>query len=207
MPDLTKMISVGYVNEVDISKVKKGQVVSVSVDAFPDKIFTGQIIKVANIGQELKNQDAKVFEITIDISEKDDVLKPSMTTTNNILMYEYEDVISIPLEAIFSDSIDYVLMISNGGIVKQEIITGPYNEDNIIIISGVEENDEIILTMLDDEFEIVYLPDEIKQKAEDQLQSWIASKDAYDKKNTESVTVEDLAVSQDIGGGDVIFFN
>ena len=49
IPDLTEMISKTYVNEIDISKVKKGQSVSLSVDAFAEKSISGEIISVANI--------------------------------------------------------------------------------------------------------------------------------------------------------------
>jgi HlyD family secretion protein len=35
------MISKTYVNEIDVSKVKAGQRVRLTVDAFPDKTYTG----------------------------------------------------------------------------------------------------------------------------------------------------------------------
>jgi len=89
LPDLTKMTSVAYINEIDISKIKKGQIVKIKVDAFPEKDFDGQIISVANIGQELKGQEAKVFEIVIAVNQIDDILRPAMTTTNEIKIYEY----------------------------------------------------------------------------------------------------------------------
>ena len=41
LPDLTKMISKTYINEVDINKVTKGQEVAVGLDAFPDKALSG----------------------------------------------------------------------------------------------------------------------------------------------------------------------
>ena len=99
LPDLSEFISVIYVNEVDISKVKKGQSVKIKVDAFPEKVFEGVINDVANIGQQLRNQDAKVFEVTVQVNEADSVLRPAMTTSNEVLVYAYEDVLSVPLEA------------------------------------------------------------------------------------------------------------
>ena len=58
LPDLSSMISLTYVNEIDISKLKKGQPVNIGVDAFPEKSFTGEVVEVANIGQQLPNTDA-----------------------------------------------------------------------------------------------------------------------------------------------------
>ena len=44
LPDLTSMISKTFINEIDISKVKKGQKVKVGVDAFPEKEFDGEVV-------------------------------------------------------------------------------------------------------------------------------------------------------------------
>ncbi|MCK7532908.1 MAG: HlyD family efflux transporter periplasmic adaptor subunit [Marinilabiliales bacterium] len=53
LPDLSSMISKTYVNEIDVSKVKAGQRVRLTVDAFPEKSYTGAVISVANIGEQL----------------------------------------------------------------------------------------------------------------------------------------------------------
>ena len=63
LPDLTKMISKTYVNEIDISKIKVGQVVRIGIDAFPEKKFSGKVTEVANIGEQLQNSNTKVFEV------------------------------------------------------------------------------------------------------------------------------------------------
>ncbi len=65
LPDLSSMISKTYVNEIDISKIKVGQIVRIGVDAFPEKKYDGSIFEVANIGEQLPNTDAKVFEVLI----------------------------------------------------------------------------------------------------------------------------------------------
>jgi len=84
LPDLSAMNSKCYVNEIDISKVKAGQKVRISVDAFPEKKYTGVVTYVANIGEQLPNADAKVFEVTIKVNEYDPILRPAMTTGNLI---------------------------------------------------------------------------------------------------------------------------
>ncbi len=65
LPDLSSMISKTYVNEIDVSKLKPGQEVRIGVDAFPEKKYNGRVFEVANIGEQLPNTDAKVFEVTI----------------------------------------------------------------------------------------------------------------------------------------------
>ena len=202
LPDLSAMNSIGYVNEVDISKIQKGQLVDIVVDAFPDKQFTGRITSVANIGQQLRNQEAKVFEIAIEIIEKDDVLRPAMTTSNTIKIFNYEEVVFAPLEAFLSDSLDYVLKKVGGKIVKQEVVAGPTNSNDIIILQGVEEGDELCISPIDnlDELEWNYLPEEAKNSAQKVLADWENKKEEYDKKNAAEVKEEPLE-RRDFSGG------
>ena len=67
LPDLSIMISKTYINEVDVRKIKNGQAVELGLDAFPDKQLTGKVIKVANVGEQRPNSDAKVFQVNIQI--------------------------------------------------------------------------------------------------------------------------------------------
>ncbi|MCX6259189.1 MAG: efflux RND transporter periplasmic adaptor subunit [Bacteroidia bacterium] len=144
LPDLSSMISKTYINEIDISKVKLKQSVKIGVDAFPDKKFTGQVINIANIGEQLPNTDAKVFEVTIKINEADSILRPAMTTNNAIITGVYENVLSVPLEAIHNnDSISFVYLVTGGRKVRQIIIPGESNENSIIIKKGLKETRDL----------------------------------------------------------------
>ncbi|MDZ4683331.1 MAG: efflux RND transporter periplasmic adaptor subunit [Saprospiraceae bacterium] len=147
LPDLTDMISKTYVNEVDISRVKIGQEVKLKVDAFPDNAYTGKVIKVANIGEQLRGYDAKVFEVVVQVNELDSILRPAMTTSNEILTDTYDDVLSVPIEAIQIDSLSYVYKEQNGRIIRQEVITGISNSDEIIIEHGLSEGEKIYLSL------------------------------------------------------------
>lgn len=146
LPDLTVMQSITYVNEVDIRKVKVGQIVALSLDAFPEKRLTGKVTRVANVGQQRPNSDAKVFEVTIIINESDPVMRPAMTTSNAILADEVSEALYIPLEAIHveSDSINYVYL-NNGG--KQEVKLGIANANEVVVDMGLNEGDRVYLSI------------------------------------------------------------
>jgi multidrug efflux pump subunit AcrA (membrane-fusion protein) len=148
LPDLTTMISKTYVNEIDISRIQEGQTVKIGVDAFPEKAFTGVVAEVANIGEQLNNTDAKVFEVMIQINEFDSILRPAMTTKNEIITGIFKDVKYIPLEAIHNaDSVTYVFKKKGGRVIKQQVITGKSNENEIILRAGLDENDEVLLNI------------------------------------------------------------
>jgi HlyD family secretion protein len=96
----------------------------VGIDAFPDKEFDGIVTSVANIGQVLPGGDSKVFEVTIRILGSDPQLRPAMTTSNAITTDVLNDVIFIPLDAIFkNDSVQYVYTRKSGAWQKQIIET------------------------------------------------------------------------------------
>ncbi|HSL87314.1 MAG TPA: efflux RND transporter periplasmic adaptor subunit, partial [Bacteroidales bacterium] len=145
LPDMSTMISRTYVNEIDVSKVKTGQVVDILVDAFPDKSYTGSILSVANIGEQLPNADAKVFEVLIKVNESDPILRPSMTTGNKIITRSISDVLYIPIEAVQAtpDSIPFVYL-KNGQ--KQIVVLGESNENSVVIEQGLDESAVVFLS-------------------------------------------------------------
>ncbi|MEM7102994.1 MAG: efflux RND transporter periplasmic adaptor subunit [Bacteroidota bacterium] len=165
LPDLSDMISLTYVNEVDISKVKVDQEVTVKVDAFPDNEYAGKIISVANIGEQRPNFDAKVFEVKIQLLESDSILRPAMTTSNTVLTGTYEEVHFLPLEAFFSnDSMTYVFLEKDKKLVRQEVLTGLGNETESIVEVGVEDGNIVLLNAPEnaEDLPIVHLPDDVK---------------------------------------------
>ncbi|MFH1321066.1 MAG: efflux RND transporter periplasmic adaptor subunit [Bacteroidota bacterium] len=153
LPDLTVMISKTYVNEVDIRKVKIDQDVEITLDAFPDKNLTGKVVFVANVGEQLPNADAKVFEVKIEINETDTTLRPGMTTGNNIIANRKENALFIPVEAIHNqgDTIVFVFKNDSWKVVKQEVVIGLTNENHVIVEKGLNESDNILLSIPSDE--------------------------------------------------------
>jgi hypothetical protein len=209
LPDLSEFISVIYVNEVDVSKVKKGQNVEIKVDAFPEKLFEGLISEVANIGQQLRNQDAKVFEVTVQVNEADSVLRPAMTTSNEILVFAYDNVLSVPLEAYQkNDSIEYIVVKNGNKYVRQEVLGHVSNNDEIVIAAGLKADDIVCLTFPPNlsELPILALDPAIKEKAKADMT--IANADRAKKEQENASKVKgDLARRDDVSSGGVIFIN
>jgi hypothetical protein len=149
LPDLTQMESVTQVNEVDIQKVKVGQKVKISLDADPDKKLEGEVTSVANIGEQRPNSDSKVFEVKIKVISKDSTLRPAMTTSNEIVIEVFEDVLFIPLESVQSegDSITYVYIKDGASFIRQQVALGSENDNHVIVKQGLKLEDEIMLSV------------------------------------------------------------
>ena len=147
LPDLSMMESVTFVNEIDVRKLAVGQPVSLTLDADPNKKLNGKVTAVANIGEQRPNSDAKVFEVKVEVEKPDTTLRPGMTTGNAIETYTIKNVLHIPLEAVSSDSgVTYVYKRNGTGVVKQEVLTGAMNDDEVVVTRGLSENDRVLLS-------------------------------------------------------------
>ena len=148
LPDMSSMLSKTFINEIEISKIRVGQEVEVEVDAFPGKKYQGVVTEVANVGEDLPNTDAKVFEVIVKILETDSILKPNMTSSNTIQVGSFKDVLSVPLECIHNnDSLSYVFKDQSFSRVKQIVETGISNENSIIVLNGLKEKDVVYMNV------------------------------------------------------------
>ncbi|MGC1392372.1 MAG: efflux RND transporter periplasmic adaptor subunit [Bacteroidales bacterium] len=144
LPDLTSMLSKTYVNEIDVSKMKTGQNVNITIDAFPKKRYNGIVTFIANVGEKLLNTNDKVFEVQIKIEGSDPELRPSMTTGNKIIVSTVKDAIYIPIECVQAgiDSIPYVYTKKG---VRQIVLLGESNEKYVLIEKGLDEGSLLYL--------------------------------------------------------------
>lgn len=157
IPDMTNLISKTYVNEIDISKIKIGLQVKIGIDAFPEKELFGELISMANVGQNMPNSDAKVFEVKIKIFGDDNDLRPVMTTSNIIQASNLQDTLFIPSETVFSnDSLQFVYKVKHGNPVKQIVSLGNANENFVLIKKGLKEGDKIFLSTPDETDDLKY---------------------------------------------------
>lgn len=174
MPDFGSMESVTYINEVDIRSIERGQPVTVYLDAEPDKVLSGVVSSVANIGEQRSGTDARVFEVVVEINEYDPELRPSMTTRNDIMVQSEDDALYIPLETVHRvDEYHYVFRKNRrGGLIMQQVILGAINRDHAIALAGVADDDELLISMAPDysEMQRTMLPEEEIEKYREELE-------------------------------------
>lgn len=147
LPDLSEMLSTTYINEVEIRKIEVGQEVSIGLDAFPEASLTGVVTQVANVGENRKGGDSKVFEVEIKVNESDSTYRPGMTTSNSILTNKIENVLQIPLEAVYAeDGVSFVYLKETTGITRKQVKLGATNAEYVIVEEGIDEGDEVYLS-------------------------------------------------------------
>lgn len=144
--DLTQMLVKASINEVDIAKIHLNQLADVKIDAFPYDKFSGKITKIS--AQAINENNVKVFPIEITINQQDNRLKPGLTANITIYGEKKENIITIPIRAIFSDADgnDIVYFAVKDSIANSQIIkTGINDLQNVEVIEGLKSGDTISL--------------------------------------------------------------
>ncbi len=149
LPDLTSMLSKIFVSEIEISKVDIGLPVNITIDAFPEKTYTGKVVSVANIGEQLPNSDSKVFEVLIRIDGSDPALRPTMTTGNKVVVKTFSNVVYIPTEAVHTGA-DGIPFVYTKNHTRQIIKPGDSNDKFIVIEQGLKPGERIYLIQPED---------------------------------------------------------
>ncbi len=96
--DIKKMRITATVSEADIGRVKTGQKVDFSVDAFPDDVFSGEVVQVRIAPTTTEN--VVTYETLIDVENPEQRLFPGMTADVSILTAERHDVLKVPNTAL-----------------------------------------------------------------------------------------------------------
>ncbi|OGC83231.1 MAG: hypothetical protein A2W07_09545 [candidate division Zixibacteria bacterium RBG_16_43_9] len=96
--DLTKMQVDASIDEADIGKIKEGQEVLFTVDAYPDQSFKGSVSQIRLSPQVVQNVVS--YDVIIEVSNPNLLLKPGMTANVTVLVDEREGILKVPSGAL-----------------------------------------------------------------------------------------------------------
>ena len=96
--DLMKMQVDTNVDESDIGRAALGQTVTFTVDAWPEKTFTGEVAQVRN--SPIVTQNVVTYNVVVRVDNRDLLLKPGMTANVSIEVKKFKDVLKIPNAAL-----------------------------------------------------------------------------------------------------------
>ncbi len=137
IPDLSKMEVKLYINEVDRLKVKVGQSVQITLDAYPDAEFKGKIREVFRLAQSVRwDSGLKGFAVYIDIEGTDPRLKPGMTAKVRIILDKLKDVVYVSVGTVFEVQGSPVVF-PKGKTKPYAVYIGPRNDSFVVIKRGV----------------------------------------------------------------------
>ena len=153
IPDLSRMSVNVKIHETYIKKIKKSQKARITVDAFADKVLTGEVTKVSVLPDSQNrwmNPDLKVYSVTIAIDGTQDWIKPGMSTKVEIMVNRLEDVIQIPVQAVTLNDGKQVCYVAGGmKPERREVVIGEFTDEFIEVKSGVKEGERVLLSAPD----------------------------------------------------------
>jgi len=98
MADLSAVQIRTLVDETDIGKVRPGMSAIVSVAAYPNQPFPGEVVKIEP--QAVLDQNVTMFAVLVSINNPDGLLMPGMNAEVDVLIARSEDVLTVPIMAL-----------------------------------------------------------------------------------------------------------
>lgn len=143
--DLSRLLVDVQVPEADINRISVNQPVTMTFDAVLDKEYHGQVIEVGQVGAALTG--IVNFQVTIELTDADELVRPGMTAGVNIVVNQLEDVLLVPNRAVrLREGKRVVYLLKNGEAEPVEIEIGAQSDMTSEILSGdVKEGDIVIL--------------------------------------------------------------
>ena len=123
------------VDENDITKMKLGLPLFVTMDAFPNQVFNAVITKI----NPLMNERTKSFEVEAEFQNGPKLLYPNISFEANIVIQTKDNALLIPRNYLINDSL--VIKLSGDTIAVK---TGLKDYSHVEIISGITLSDELI---------------------------------------------------------------
>ena len=171
--DFSVMESQVDVSETNILQVNLGNKAVIEIDAYPDRKFTGKVTEIGNSASNLNaiqvNSDQVTnftVKIVVDPSSYQDLIKPGlpfplrpgMSSSVEIFTKESNDILAVPIQSVTTrekdekdnslkndEKIEVVVFKISGDTVSQQVVkTGIQDDEYIEIISGLQENDEVV---------------------------------------------------------------
>jgi len=138
----------GKVDESDIARVYIGQPARIKVESYKDRVFDGKVTKISPMGVEKDN--VTTFEVRVSIDNSKGELKSMMTANAEILLEEHKGVLMVPEGALMYDkdrnaSIEIPDATAKDGKKKISVNVGISNGSKTEVLSGLKENDQVIL--------------------------------------------------------------
>jgi multidrug resistance efflux pump len=159
IPDLSEMLVMTQVDETDLGKVKLDQEVRIRVQALPQLLLKGQVTEISSLAIErTKSQgagsisqeegsDVKVFEVTVKLTKSNLELRPGMTCSTQIVIETISHILHIPTKAVSREAERNVVYVLRGSKKEErEIKLGKNNGDEVVVLEGLTEGEQIILS-------------------------------------------------------------
>jgi RND family efflux transporter MFP subunit len=122
--------------------IKVGDRITVSVDAYPDKKFSGTVSRI----NPSVDQQSRTFEVEASLENSAGLLKPGFFVQADMPTGKVDRAFLVPEDALeYSYGVYKVFLIQGNSLKETEVKVGERSNDRIEIVSGLKEGDMIAL--------------------------------------------------------------
>jgi HlyD family secretion protein len=148
LADLEEPLLCFWVEESDMSNVVVGNQVSIVFEAFPDDVFSGEIVNVEPVLVTVDNTSAVQAWASIDLSDRDVSLLSGMSAEVEVIAAETRGALLVPVEALRETSPgQYAVFVvrPDGELEMRAVVVGLSDPVNAEILTGLELGDVVSL--------------------------------------------------------------
>ena len=144
--NLSKLIVETHVNQVDVAKLGAKQEVKLTAESIKDEEMAAQVFHIAPVAS-IKNS-VKGFSVRAVIDQPSPRLRPGMTVQITIPIANAQDVVSVPVGAVFKgEGNSRVVYVRDGDKTERRSVkVGVSNTEFAQILQGVREGERVLLT-------------------------------------------------------------
>jgi RND family efflux transporter MFP subunit len=128
--------------EQDISRVSTGQSVSVSVSSYPDRSFSGRVVRVSpNVSAA-----SRTLTVEAEISNPENLLKPGLFATIRILLSQTDPAVLVPSRAVRTEGTTNRVFVIVDGVAQERLVALGQREGDLVEVKGNVATDELVAT-------------------------------------------------------------
>jgi HlyD family secretion protein len=148
LADISCFYITAPIDEVDVPAIRPGMAARISLDAFAGRSFPGKVRRIADYVLDREKQ-ARTVDVEVIFTEPEDmaVLLPGYSADAEIIVDVKEDVVRVPSEAVIDKERLYVYQPGQGVLQERHVKVGLSNWDFTEIVEGVEEGEQVVLTV------------------------------------------------------------
>ncbi|MDX2080608.1 MAG: efflux RND transporter periplasmic adaptor subunit [Terrimicrobiaceae bacterium] len=142
--DVSRLLIDTHVNQMDVGSLEVGKILLVHLSGNEEEKLEARIEFIAPVATVKNN--IKGFQVQATVDQSDPRLKPGMSVSMEVPVGRAQDVVTVPVTAVFREQDGKVVYVRKGGqIEKRRVAVGVTNLSRAEIKSGVDEGEEILL--------------------------------------------------------------
>lgn len=144
LADLTQLEISTSVGQEDVTNVQAGQPASVTFDAKAGETFAGQVNRV--VPTKASTSGAVTYNAFVALNKAPAGLLPGMTADADIILAERKGVLILPRRSIRAraNATIQLSVMENGRAVSRNVRIGLVGDQNVEILSGLQEGDQVV---------------------------------------------------------------